>query len=342
MDPADGQLVLLTRPPDYEVRLSAKRVDDDGAIVVELEDLPEWPDWQTGDLVPAIYGPPWLAPTDRAWYPLSGQERNQTFEVALTMAHRVVDRLREIPQAYKQLRASLSEIWVGVVIGSGGHTRAGRALNDVDRVMLASMAVFEISMLVRPEKCLQTSAPQVARLDKSVHLVDQLRRNRHQIRADIRSCLSRVGVPPHLWAEVLVFGLLVHPYGMAWILSPFLLGVASTPLERGIEFALGTPDSVYRTANKFHRAFLAAHGYRRERDHPGPKPGKPRPQSKDRLRFENYVWERWQAGVSAQFIAQDAEAQRLYRRTRKDQQAALSEQTVRRVIRKAPQGPNLP
>ena len=129
--------------------------------------------------------------------------------------------------------------------------------------------------------------------------------------------------------------LLLHPQGMVWVQHPFHLTppLGETPIERGIDLATGVPDTSYRSANKFHRAFRKSWGSERKPDRPGPKSGQPHRTSL-RQRFEQYVLERTQAGLSPQFIALDREALRLYRIVRDDHAVDLSEQTVRRVLRK--------
>jgi len=128
----------------------------------------------------------------------------------------------------------------------------------------------------------------------------------------------------------------MHPHGSTWVPAPLNLGpkMGGTELERSIEVALGAPDPVYRTANKFHRSYLRSHGFKRKSRTPGPKRGSSRRVSTARSAFEARVKELAASGVSAQFICENADVQRLYRHSTRNSQATLNEQAVRHVLRK--------
>ena len=134
---------------------------------------------------------------------------------------------------------------------------------------------------------------------------------------------------------MVLFGLLLHPPGMVWVRDPINLGPShgGTPLERGIELAIGVPDTTYRSANKVHRAFRQAWSGAREPDHPGPKPGHSRRTSPARQRFEDYVNESISSGSSAKSLTDDRQAQVLYGKVRGDHAVVLNEQVIRRVLR---------
>ena len=143
--------------------------------------------------------------------------------------------------------------------------------------------------------------------------------------------------------EMALFGLLFHPQGMVWLLDPFVLGPTGgkTELERGIELAIGAPDTTYRRANMVHRAYRRALGSVHEPERTGPKPGNSRRTSTARQRFEDHVRDRAGAGGSAYTITQEVKAQRLYRRAKKGKAVYLNEQAVRRVlIKSAKSGPS--
>ena len=129
---------------------------------------------------------------------------------------------------------------------------------------------------------------------------------------------------------------------MAWVRNPFFLGptLGKTELERGLELAIGAPNTTYRSASKFHQAFRRARGSVYEPERPGPKPGQPRRTPSKRELFERFLLERTRQGVTVYYITQDAEAQRLYREVRGDHAVVLNEQAVRRVLRKHRNSPN--
>lgn len=143
---------------------------------------------------------------------------------------------------------------------------------------------------------------------------------------------------------MVLFGLLLHPQGMVWVRDPLNLGPShgGTPLERGIEWAIGVPDTTDRSANKVHRAYLRAWGGARQPDRPGQKPVQSRHKTRGTREFEDYILSRRKVGLSPWAITQDAEANRLYRLARDDPDAELTVQVVRRVLRKDGSSENSP
>lgn len=251
------------------------------------------------------------------------------------MAGRLITLCRRKPDVYLSVRSKVAVYWTDIVLSCAGRpTRRGDAFTDVDCVLLATQAVFDLATLVSAST--STGPPVPAVPDRREPLVQGLMDHSPQIQGWLRECLLELGAAPDEWSAALLFGLLLHPLGVAWVRAPFNFGPRRnlTEVERGLEFAVEVPDTTYRTAGKVHRAYRRAHGVERKNEKSGPKPGGTRHPSPQRERFEAYVLSQSEAGAYVYSIAQDPKAQRLYRRARPGATAELSEQTVRRVLRK--------
>ena len=331
-----GLPLLLAQPPDPEPKLIVHTVKD-GKWHVKAPDPPAFPSWQTRYLDLWLIVPPWIGHSEHRWDPLTLAETSVQERVAINMIHRLIDCLRQFVAVYGPLRSALQDYWAPLVLGTAsGYHRSGRPLTDVDRVILATMIIFDLAMLVAPPGASAASPPLPARLNTDLDIVRKLSQLGPDVRQRLRQCLEQVGYNPDIWREIVLFGLLLHPQGMAWVGNPFFMGptLGKTELERGLELAIGVPDTTYRSASKFHRAYRTAWGAAREPERPGPKPGQSRRTSLARQKFERYILDRIQASLSPQLIALDHEAQRLYRIVRNDHAVNLNEQVVRRVLRK--------
>lgn len=332
----NAAIILTARSPNSRIALKGTSFDEN-AWHVELADYPRWPDWQFCELGPAFYIPPWLTPTDSRWQPVAERETAAACKVGVDLANALIRRLRSDPLAYQSTRSEFRGLWLHICLGTANAaTRRGAAVSDVDRLMLATMAIFNLVMLCTTEGSASTDAPVHAQVDSDKPFIRSLQANGEHIRGLLRDCLARIGVPQHRWTEMVALGLLMHPYGSTWVQTPLNLGPKTGPseLERTIEVALGVPDFVYRTANKLHRSYLRAQGFEHAPRRPGPKRGSRRRPAKDWVKFETKVIALRKSGVSPRFICENAEAQKLYRQAKRDSQAILNERTVRRVLRK--------
>lgn len=332
----NAETILLSRPPTAKLALRGVALEESGWRV-ELRDYPVWPDWQFLELAPALYVAPWMASGDSRWRPVSHKETSAATRVGLDFAQALIRRLRSDPIAYRATRTELKDLWLSVCLGSfGGATRRGGAFSDIDRLMLATTVLFNFTMLVLPNGGTPGAAPAFAQPDPDQPFVRSLASLRERVRNTVRTCLSNVGVPPHRWIEMVAFGLLMHPHGSTWVGAPINLGprTGETELERTMEVALGVPDFVYRTANKVHRSYLHVHGFRPERRTRGAKKGSTKRVSNARKKLETRIIDLRAKGVSPRFICQNAEVRKLYRKVWGDSEASITEQTVRRILRK--------
>ena len=198
------------------------------------------------------------------------------------------------------------------------------------------MVVFDLGMLVAPPDLSPDSPPFPFQVKRDLEFTKKLVYKASEIRGKLRHCLEEIGWDPDYWSEMVLFGLLLHPQGMVWVRDPLNLGPSQSgkPLEYSIELAIGVPDTTYRSANKFLRAFRRAWGGARHPDRPGAKPGQSRRTSRKRQLFEDYLIERRNNGSSAKSLTDDPKAQSLYGRVRSDHAVVLNEQVIRRVFRK--------
>ncbi|MBI4284071.1 MAG: hypothetical protein HY663_06345 [Chloroflexi bacterium] len=328
-----GVLVLVSRSPEAQFDLHAVGQDKQGRIIVKLPGAPEEPVWQTAELRSIVYVAPWIADRESRWSPIPESQTIQQHEIARKMAMDLIASLRKNAIAYQGLRRELREIWSALVISAGGQPRRdGRPFTDVDLVLLAAVSVFDLAMLVQTEKE-SDSSPKPALLNKTLPHIQFLKSRAPAIRESIRGCLEQCGIAPDFWKEIVVFGLLLHPTGIAWVPLPFTLGArgSGTELERAMEVAVGVPEVTYRIVGAVHRAHLRTQQFRRTAAKPGARPGTRHRKSAARLKFERYVRSLTDAGVTPQFVVDNAEAQRLYRDARKDSEALLTERIVRHV-----------
>lgn len=327
--------LLLAQPPEPTPRMVAQVIGA-GRYSVEAPELPGLPAWQTRDLDIWWHCPPWIGPEEQRWGPLSPAEADKQESVAIGMIGKLIDRLRQNFDVYSPLRTEFSNYWAPIMAGlSGVAPRSGLPLTEIDRVILTMMVVFDLGMLVAPPDLSPDSPPTHATVNRDLEFTKKLVNIAPKIRGSLRRCLEDMGCDPDHWSEMVLFGLLLHPQGMVWVRDPLNLGSSQggTPLERSIELAVGAPDTTYRSANKVHRAYRRAWGGARQPDRPGPKSGQSHRTSRNRQRFEQYVLDRTQAGLSPQSIALDHGAQRLYSIVRNDHAVELNEQAVRRVLR---------
>lgn len=325
--------LLLAQPPDPAPGLVAQVIGP-GRYSVEATELPGLPAWQTRNLAKWRYWPPWLGPDEQHWAPLSPVEADEQESVAIGMIGRLIDRLRQNVDVYNPLRNEFHGYWAPIMLGA--QPRSGLPSTDIDRLIITMMVVFDVSMLVAPPDLSPDSPMPHARIDRDLEFTKKLVDIAPTIRGSLRRCLEEVGFNPDHWLEMVLFGLLLHPQGMVWVRDPINLGPShgGTPLERGIELAIGVPDTTYRSGNKVHRVFRRAWGGAREPERPGPKPGKSNRTSRNRQRFEAYVIESINRGSSAKSLTDDRQAQVLYGKVRGDHAVVLNEQVIRRVLRK--------
>ena len=329
-------LLLLASPPEITSELVVDRIEGD-TFFVRSPDLSESPPWQHQDLTLWQYPPPWLAQDDSSWAPLSPKEEEQQRKVALSTVRRLIHRLRDRPDVYSPVRKELNDLWSGVVLGfSPASTRSGRPLTDVDYVLYATLVVFDMAMLIWPLGSAPDSQPIPASINRELEICRRLIERADDIRQSLRNCLTGIGVHPDSWHEHVLFGLLLHPQGIVWVDHLYALSPSygRTEPERGMDLAVGVPNTTYRSANKVQRAYRSAWGAQREPERPGPRPGQPRRPSDDWQEFEAYIVRRRNLGLSPQLITQDAEAQRLYQVARNDFSAVLNDQVIRRILRK--------
>lgn len=331
-----GIPLLLAEPPQLNPRLEVRMIEG-STYHVEAPELPALPAWQTRDLVLWDYYPPWLGLEDHRWNPLSQTETTQQDQVAVGMVQKLIGCLRDHTDVYIPLRKEFWSYQAPIVLGlTKAHSLSGLSMTDVDWVLFAALTVFDLEILVVRGDGIAESPPTHARINPDLEIAQKLKEHAPIVRRLLRQCLEDIGYHPDYWLEGVLLGLLLHPLGLAWIRHPIQLGPTGggTNLERGIELAIGVPDTTYRAASKVHRSYRKELGAARIPDKPGPKPGQHRRTSDGRRVFEDHVVNSAKAGLSAYLITQDAEAQRLYRRAWNDHSALLSEQTVRRVLRK--------
>jgi len=328
--------LLLAQPPDPTPRM-VTQVIGDGRFSVEAQELPSIPAWQTRDLDKWWYWPPWIGPDELRWVPLSLAEADEQESIAISMIGRLIERLRQNVDVYNPLRIEFHEYWAPIELGlSGVPLRSGLPSTDIDRVIMTMMVVFDLALLVAPPDLTPDSPVPHARIERDLGFTKKLVNIAPKIHGSLRTCLEDIGCNPDHWLEMVLFGLLLHPEGMVWVRHPLNIAPShgGTPLERGIEIAIGVPDTTYRSANKVHRAYLRAWGGAREPERPGPKPGQAQKPNLQRESFEAYIIDRTSKGLSPLAITADAEANRLYRLARDDHSVDLNEQVVRRVLRK--------
>jgi hypothetical protein len=337
-----GELVLA--PPDVDnpnhesEKVVTIDIDDERQLILKMGRIRRYPYWQEHDLTPRLHRPPWLTAADRQWWPLNQRDQNHAYHVAHSFVEQVIVKMRAKPELYEPLRRWLITAWQPLVLGTRDAIRRdGIPLLMTDRVMLATMAVFKVGRLISYDDD-QGRPPKLVSLNENQPIISDLINQAPRIRRLIRAYLEHLGFQVSKWMEAAVFGLLLHPQGIAWIRIPFNLGPRGegTEVERGMEFAVGIPSETYRVGGKYHAGFLRAHGVVFQGATRGAKPGKPRIRNKSRQRFVDYILERVARGLSPQVIANDAEAQRLYRASRRDTAtASLDEAKVRYVIRAA-------
>ena len=328
--------LLLAQPPDPNPMIQG-RVIGAGRFSVEAPELPSLPAWQTRDLDKWQYWPPWIGPYEQRWAPLSPAEADDQDSIAIGMIWRLIDRLRQNVDIYKPLRIEFHEYWAPIMLGLAGvPLRSGLPSTDIDRVIMTMMVIFDLAMLVAPPELSPDSPVPHARIERDLEFTKKLVNKAPEIRESLRNCLADLGCNPDHWLEMVLFGLLLHPEGMVWVRHPLNIAPShdGTPLERGIELAIGVPDTTYRSANKVHRSYRQAWGGAREPDRPGPKPGQSRRTSRERQRFEAYITERINSGSSAKSLTNDPKAQDLYGEVRRDHAVVLNEQVIRRVLRR--------
>ena len=149
--------------------------------------------------------------------------------------------------------------------------------------------------------------------------------------------VNEANLPRDTWHRQTVLSILLLPsaYRHALVL-PFWLSREdehATEEDRQVHTARSVREATERAANKVRRDYVTERGVEIPRRTPGPRPGTQNQQSAARRAIERHIIERNQAGASAEVIAHDAEAQRLYGDARGDRNAALSGQTVRRILR---------
>ena len=237
--------LLLAQPPDPSPTMVA-HVIGAGRYSVEAPELPGLPAWQTRDLDIWRYCPPSIGPDERRWGPLSPAESDQQKSVAIGMIGRLIDRLRQHVEAYRPLRNEFHHYWAPIMVGfSGARPRSGLPLTEIDSVILTIMVVFDLGMLVAPPDLSPDSPTAHARIDRDLEFTKKLVSIAPKIRRSLRRCLEGIGCNPDYWLEMVLFGLLLHPQGMVWVMVPLNIGSSQggTPLERGIELAISVPDT---------------------------------------------------------------------------------------------------
>ena len=160
---------LLTSP-----RMLAQVIGD-GRFSVEARDLPNLPAWQTRDLDKWQYWPPWIGPDEQRWVPLSPAEADEQESIAIGMIGRLIDRLRQNVDVYKPLRIEFHEYWAPIMVGlSGAAPRSGLPLTEIDRVILTTIVVFDLSMLVSPPDLSPDSPPPGASVNRDLEFTKKL------------------------------------------------------------------------------------------------------------------------------------------------------------------------
>jgi hypothetical protein len=153
-----------------------------------------------------------------------------------------------------------------------------------------------------------------------------------------RAIVRTVGLEPDFWRSAAALAYLFSPEMAPDLLFlPYWMGSPETPrnpVTAQAGTALGVPDRTERVAYKAKVDWRRNWGSTAVRGTPGPRTGSHQTPTVQRLALEQYLLARSRTGVSAQILAEDAEANRLYRATRKDDPlASLDAQAVRRVLR---------
>ena len=332
-----GVLVLIPRGPLTPTRPERVKVVGESRVEVRLRSAPSQPAWQSEDLRPVAYPAPWYAAEEAGWGPESDKQILDEHNVSLQVATEVVAKLRLAPGAYEGVRAQLYPLWVLISLRSRGWTRRdGDAYTDIDRVLTAVLAVYDVAALVRLPGRDDSTAPVATIPGPNNALISELKRQGPELQRLVRQCLESADVSPDFRTEIVAFGLLLHPDGIAWVPLPYALGPRGdrTALERPLEFALAVRDTTYRAAAAMHRQWRRALGYVRTAAKPGPKPGSKRAIPELESRLIAHLGELRSRGMLHKEIARDREAQLLYQDFRDDPAIPLTAERVGYLLRK--------
>ncbi|MCK9495479.1 MAG: hypothetical protein M0R75_08285 [Dehalococcoidia bacterium] len=150
----------------------------------------------------------------------------------------------------------------------------------------------------------------------------------------VRTALAAVGQLDDEWHRALAAGLLIEP-GLAEWMRPFAPSLvpprdpSASPWRMDLAMPGGVPLRVARASAGLALAVQRRHGV----DVQAPRQQGTRAPTTTRRDFVSYVAARRSAGVSIEFITEDAEAARLYRRWKPD--GVLTAKVVRTALRRA-------
>jgi hypothetical protein len=158
-----------------------------------------------------------------------------------------------------------------------------------------------------------------------------------QWRSSARSILRELGLPLDIWHQRMALALIVGPPSVGitaaamptWIEPP---GEGETDLERQYGAFVGAPAVTERAGVKAKQALRRLLGFQPPRQRPGRKPGTVTGITPDYQKLDRCLHRLSEQNISAEFISENAEAQALYRKARREPTAVLTPRIVRRRL----------
>ena len=182
------------------------------------------PAWQTEPLQFWDYPPLWLAADELRGDPFATKEASHQVMVAAGMARRLVIRLRQLPDIYLPVRSHLQGYWTPLMLGTiSVRPRSGLPLSDVNRVLIAAMVVFDLATLISPPGETTKNQPVPVTINREYEIARKLTELAPGVHQKLKQCLEQIDYQPDFWAELALFGLLLRPEGVVWLMSPFVL-----------------------------------------------------------------------------------------------------------------------
>lgn len=167
----------------------------------------------------------------------------------------------------------------------------------------------------------------------------------NELRALTYACLRRCNEPLDEWHRATMLAHLLDPQLALFAIKHQFWHPAPEPgltdRERQVHTAVGARAITERNALKAKQDFRQRAGAISHQQKRGPKAGSHNTLSADARALDNYLLDRLRHGVSAQMMAIDAEARRLYRRYKRDHSAELNERIVLDRLRRYPESPKM-
>ena len=336
---ATGTLILAARPAQPLRELVAE-VESSPAAGYSVPSQPLEPVWQgETELDLFMYPPPWLGPGEQSWNPgLPPADSPNAFEPTVALVRSILGGLRSIPDAYFQLRKELHEVWCLHLQQAVNVKRAdGRPFTDYDLVLIVSTTLYRIQTLFETETASDRTTVG-SKLPPKLFDMPDVQEHAERIRREVSRCLRQAGVKPDLWREVVTFGLLFHPDGIAWLPSPYAFGIPrdGDQLQRPLVPTLGLSARQEREAVSVHRRYREAIGFKRSRRVSGPKKGSKTNPSPERTALDRYlIAQAVEKDRPMKELYNNAEVGRLYAVWKGEDFVTPSDRTVRRLVKEA-------